>query len=242
MTKLKWAIGDNIHHGRNKQLKNLSNHLIKWVDICSLHESSFVCERLEIGEYNGKSVKVGLLAEKAKEHWRSGKFMDPVSIIYDNEKDACVFADGRHRLVAAYQLGARKIPVLMRQSDSTNIDNLLSQQTVKERFKNHKTPDLYTISYWEFCLSHETEITIQAKKAAKALLCNHPSNCPELVLREIKKGDWNFFVPGSAYYMYYFGQYKQKGYKTVWAAFTRKIDEYLIEEIKNGSPVGLPYP
>lgn len=50
---------------------------------------------------------------RAKEHWKSGGFMDPILAYYMPHRDSFGISDGRHRLVAAYQMGEKAVPLLI---------------------------------------------------------------------------------------------------------------------------------
>jgi hypothetical protein len=234
MTDIRWAIQDLANLKSKKSFLHKKEYSIHNVDIGSLHENTRVGERLELGEYNGHSEKPGLLAEKAKEHWRAGHAMDPICLTI-GPMNTISFEDGRHRLVAAYQLGASRIPVFIHKNEVTQVLSILNQAKMSDRlwflqstpFKSNfsaEYPPKYTIKWWEHCLSHPREIEYNATKAFDALI-KHFGNDVTLAYNKFSNSRWPRDTAGSLLYLHYFlSHLHSAAHVDVWHQFHSILD------------------
>lgn len=131
-TNVKWAIGDNVIHGTRpfkNRIKNgtFDNSSILWVDIEDVFKHTEEGFTLDVNHPSGGKNSIGNRVEKAKSFFAKG-YMEPSQIGYSPQKKSIVFDDGRHRLVAAYQLGARYAPVLILNSELSKIESLVDSK------------------------------------------------------------------------------------------------------------------
>lgn len=108
--QVQWAVGPNVEHASRISQHEQNRDELIWVDIEKLlrqvDENFYVDPDTNKGEIKGR-------IPRAKQHWADKGFMDPSSINYNERTDTFGFTDGRHRLVAAYQMGERKAPVVI---------------------------------------------------------------------------------------------------------------------------------
>lgn len=109
--EVKWAIGSDVKHATMLSQRDQvdSDYTIVWVNIDDLFAKTSPGQQIDIktgaGEIKGR-------IPRAKKFWSDEGFMDPPRVAYNEYTDDFVFTDGRHRLIAAYQLGERYAPVL----------------------------------------------------------------------------------------------------------------------------------
>lgn len=111
---LKWAIGSNINHATQltrKDLENPETDLV-WINIKDLYNQTSKNQRLDINDPDGGKIGLSGRVQRAKEHWLEDGFMDPSYIVWNRYENVFNFSDGRHRLVAAHQLGEKWAPVI----------------------------------------------------------------------------------------------------------------------------------
>lgn len=115
---LQWASGEHAHHAqpaaRRFQEPDREDYVVVEVDLETLFqhldpESKFDLE----SEEGGSSRSMKMRIPRAKEHWKSGGYMDPAMVGYNEHKNTFEVSDGRHRLAAAWQLGERKVPLII---------------------------------------------------------------------------------------------------------------------------------
>ena len=78
---------------------------------------------------NSKNYKKEFQLSMYKEFWANGGYMNPALIGWNDHFQNFNFTDGRHRLVAAYQLGERWAPVLV---DKDSVEKVKDLIQVKE--------------------------------------------------------------------------------------------------------------
>lgn len=59
------------------------------------------------------------------ERWENGKVIDPPEVSFQENSNHITFMDGRHRTIAAYQIGAESIPVAIKKQELERFKSLL---------------------------------------------------------------------------------------------------------------------
>lgn len=130
-TDVRWAVGPNLDKASlwiRKQIERGESD-IHWVNIEDVFKTTGRDQTLDVSDPTGGRNAIGNRVQNAIQHWAAGGYMDP-SEIYPDHNGQIGFQDGRHRLVAAYQLGHRWAPVLVADH------KLESLQEIPIRFKN----------------------------------------------------------------------------------------------------------
>lgn len=141
---LNWAINGNVIYGSNPYRNRIKNGTfddasIVWVnieDIFSHTEKDFT---LDLSSPNGGENSIGNRVDKAKSFFNGGGYMNPSEIGISSSGKHIVFDDGRHRLVAAYQLGARYAPVIVLSRDVGKVTGLVRTNTQPDNFSTMKS-------------------------------------------------------------------------------------------------------
>ncbi|KKM82479.1 hypothetical protein LCGC14_1319100 [marine sediment metagenome] len=110
-----WAVGKDKEHASNTAKNDLldpDNELV-WVEIKDLFDKTEEQQRLDVEDPVGGRYSIGNRVERARDYWQEGGYMDPPLVGWNDYKQTFNFTDGRHRLVAAYQLGERWAPVIV---------------------------------------------------------------------------------------------------------------------------------
>ena len=128
-SRVKWAIQDNIIHGtkpfRNRIINGtFDDASIVWVDIEDVFKHTESDFTLDVNDPKGGKNSIGDRVSKAKAHFMKD-YMNPSEIGYSSWTKSIVFSDGRHRLVAAYQLGERFAPVIVPNSEIASVKSLV---------------------------------------------------------------------------------------------------------------------
>lgn len=113
-TDVRWAVDDNADKAQDWMNRKINDphRVVVWVNIRDLFKHTDSDQQMDINDPTGGRNSIGRRVENAKSHWFRGGYMDP-SDIYVNQDGKVHFTDGRHRLVAAYQLGHRYAPVII---------------------------------------------------------------------------------------------------------------------------------
>lgn len=116
--KLRWAIGEHQSHaaGYVRSLLNDPDHILIWVNIRDAFALGHQPAVLDPEHPTGGENSIGDRVARAKQHWQDGGYMNP-SVCSINHFGAFDWGDGRHRMVAAFQLGELYSPVLIERSD-----------------------------------------------------------------------------------------------------------------------------
>ena len=96
-----------------------------WINIKELMNNTDPDFALDLNDPTGGKNSIGNRVERAKNHWNKNEFMDPSEICYNDHYNIIGFGDGRHRLVAAYQLGHQYAPVTMLKDDVPKIGKII---------------------------------------------------------------------------------------------------------------------
>lgn len=91
------------------------DYVVKVVNIESLMGNTNPIQKISLSAVTKSDDEniIGDRVSRAKEHWLSGGEMDMSEVGYGEYSKMVEFTDGRHRLIAAYQLGERYAPVLV---------------------------------------------------------------------------------------------------------------------------------
>ena len=125
-TPIKWAVGDDADKGlgwaKQQQTQDDSNMVIVWAHIEDLFNHTVHGYELDPTDPTGGKNSIGDRAARAKAHWTGGGHMDP-SDIFVHPNGLVDWGNGRHRAVAAFQMGHEYIPVLV---EKDNMKALIS--------------------------------------------------------------------------------------------------------------------
>ncbi len=90
--------------------------VLRRVNIQELFSKTPKNYRLDIADPTGGKNKIGDRVSKAMQYWQDGGRMDPPILSVQNRQ--VNFLDGRHRLVAAAQLGETEVPIIIAPADN----------------------------------------------------------------------------------------------------------------------------
>lgn len=118
--ELNWAVGDNKDKAeaayRQKGMK------ILMVDANELIEKTHPDWRVSP---DNNENHIGKRMDRAIEHFRSGRYMDPPEISHERGQYPISFGNGRHRTAASVLMGKPIIPVVVHPDDESKIRNTL---------------------------------------------------------------------------------------------------------------------
>ena len=125
--ELNWAVGPNINHayGAIKNDLNDPDYMVVWVDIKDLFDKTYSQQRLNVDDPTGGENSIGNRVERAKEFWHKGGYMNPSLVSWNDYCKCFDFSDGRHRLVAAYQMGERWAPIVIDKESTGKLKELV---------------------------------------------------------------------------------------------------------------------
>lgn len=121
---VKWAVGDNEDKatGFTSSFMKRPENTIIWMDIEKVFALSDRNFKLDVSDETGGENAIDGRISRAKNHWKDEKFMNPSEISVD-ENGSVHWVDGRHRQVAAYQLGKKYGPFVVNSETLRNLDN-----------------------------------------------------------------------------------------------------------------------
>ena len=132
--KVEWAIGNNIEHasrlGRKDQQS--SEYETLWLNIDDIFHYTDKSQSLDVRSHTGGENSIGSRVEMAKQFWLGGGKMDLAIIGWNEHFNNLQFTDGRHRLVAAYQLGDHWAPVLVEKNSIEKIKDVVRTKWLSE--------------------------------------------------------------------------------------------------------------
>lgn len=115
--RVQWATGQNVQRAQpmaqRYQSSERDDYVLVEVDIERLLKNIPKDMQVDISSEEGGGKSMRHRIPRAKEHWQSGNFMDPPIVGFNEWTNNFEISDGRHRLVAAYQMGERTAPVLI---------------------------------------------------------------------------------------------------------------------------------
>ena len=120
---VQWAVGKNIKQATTigKMDLTTSTNTLIWVDIRELYDYTWQSQRLDIDHPEGGPIGISNKIQRVKDHWQEGGYVDPSYLVWDRNEKAFVFVDGRHRLVAAYQLGEKWAPIIAANQETVDM-------------------------------------------------------------------------------------------------------------------------
>jgi len=140
-SKTKWAIGSNVIYGSTPYKNRIKNGTfddasIVWIHIEDAFKHTVEGFELDINDpTGGKNAKPERIT-KAKSFFTNG-FMEP-SELGVTSKESLLFGDGRHRLVAAYQLGEIYAPVIVLNTEIPLVKKMIRTLDKKISFEYMK--------------------------------------------------------------------------------------------------------
>lgn len=115
--QVQWATGPNIQHAqpmaRRYQSSERDDYVLVEVNIVRLLKSIPEDMQMDMSSEEGGGKTMRNRIPRAKKHWQTGQFMDPPIAGFNEWTNNFEITDGRHRLVAAYQMGERIAPILI---------------------------------------------------------------------------------------------------------------------------------
>ena len=133
--KLNWANEDNAKRNYNYKSNNL---VMLEVKIEDLMKHTFSNQKLDLNDPNGGANAKPIRIEKAKEHFLQGNPMDLPEVGCNDSGTAIGFTDGRHRTLAAYQLGADFIPMFIEKENLENFKKMVETRDIQSKLNNQK--------------------------------------------------------------------------------------------------------
>lgn len=117
LEQVQWATGPNLKHAQpmaqRLQSPERDDYVLVEVDIERLWDQLDTGSKVDLSSEEGGGQSMRTRIPKAKSHWEGGGYMDPSSVVYNKYKDTFDVSDGRHRIVAAHQMGERIVPILI---------------------------------------------------------------------------------------------------------------------------------
>lgn len=133
--KLNWANEDTAKRNYNYKSNNL---VMLEVKIEDLMKHTFSNQKLDLNDPNGGENAKPIRIEKAKEHFLQGNPMDLPEVGCNDSGTAIGFTDGRHRTLAAYQLGADFIPMFVEKENLENFKKIVETRDIQPKLNNQK--------------------------------------------------------------------------------------------------------
>lgn len=121
---LKWAIGKNKKYAKFGYPQEDSERMVVWANIKDIFDHTIDFQKMDINDPIGGKNSIGDRVAKAKQHWERQNYMDP-SEIHIDDMNRISFSDGRHRLVASYQLGYEWAPVVIYKDQLDNLKKIV---------------------------------------------------------------------------------------------------------------------
>lgn len=133
--ELNWANEDNAKRNYNYKSNNL---VMLEVKIEDLMKHTFNNQKLDLNDPNGGENAKPERIEKAKEHFSQGNPMDLPEVGCNDSGTAIGFTDGRHRTLAAYQLGADFIPMFVEKENLDSFKKMVETREIENKLDNQK--------------------------------------------------------------------------------------------------------
>jgi hypothetical protein len=108
--QLSWATRDNAERPNNYDRDDYKLLTVNVADVFAHVDSEFA---LDLQSDTGGKNAIGNRLDRAKKHFSSGKPMDPPEVALNSRNNKIEFSNGRHRAVAAHQLGHKYIPMFV---------------------------------------------------------------------------------------------------------------------------------
>ena len=130
LTEVQWAVGkDSQHatrpHQARQKNKVYDDYELLWVNIEDVFANTERDFTLDVKDPKGGVNAIGDRVQRAKSHWGGGGHMDPSELGVSDYSKKVYFSDGRHRMVAAYQMGQEYAPALVPRGEVEALKNLV---------------------------------------------------------------------------------------------------------------------
>jgi hypothetical protein len=125
---INWAVGKDVDKAEvNRYVQNDPDYIIVQANIVDLFKYTTKEFRLDLEDLKGGPNAIGSRIPNAIQHWQNGGYMDPseINVNLDNYRGPVSFLNGRHRLVAAYQLGHQYAPVIVPKSELLDLEKIV---------------------------------------------------------------------------------------------------------------------
>jgi hypothetical protein len=146
---MNWATTENSERPNNFSSLDYILLNVNVVDIFSCMDDDF---KLDIYDCLGGKNAIGNRLDRAKEHFISGEPMDYPEVAYSSYSKKINFTNGRHRSVAAFQLGCNYVPMFIYKETLADFMSLVRtkplEQSPKE-FLNKKIPEKQSVKYFK---------------------------------------------------------------------------------------------
>ncbi len=123
--KVQWATEPEQAWRSGKNDLQDPNYKLMWLNIKDIFGATEKFQRLDPTSRTGGPNTIGDRIKMAKQHWADGNYMNLSIIGWNDYTNAFNFTDGRHRLVAAYQMGERWAPVLVDKNSVNKVEELI---------------------------------------------------------------------------------------------------------------------
>ena len=135
LIEAKWAVGKHHKHATRPHQNRQEHHKdvfdLLWVNIKDVFANTEKDFTLDLDDPKGGPNAIGRRVADAKTHWTGGGYMDPSEIGVSDWSGQIMFSDGRHRMVAAHQMGQEYTPALVPKEDVDKLKKLV--RTLKKQ-------------------------------------------------------------------------------------------------------------
>ena len=121
--KLRWAVGPNFSQAEYKPAQTDKDRTVVWARISDIMAHTRRDYALDLQDPKGGPNAISNRVAKAKKHWAAGGYMDPSEIHVQG--NTITFTNGRHRLVAAHQLGEEYAPVVVALDELDDLEKIV---------------------------------------------------------------------------------------------------------------------
>lgn len=141
MNNLNWAIKENAIRPNNFDVDHYELLYVNVIDMMNNTEKDF---KLDPYDRTGGENSIGVRLPYAVEYFKSGQPMDYPEAYYSKYTKKVGFDNGRHRTVAAFQLGEEYVPMFVYTDGIDEFKNLVRTKSVSpdniEEFIEKKSP------------------------------------------------------------------------------------------------------
>jgi len=105
--KLKWAIGENSNKAEDSELLDLIKREIVWFDILDFYKHTCIPWKIDPDNLTYRHERK---IDRVRKHIYEDGWLDPSDVRRMHDDGINIRVEGRHRLIAAYQLGEKYAP------------------------------------------------------------------------------------------------------------------------------------
>jgi hypothetical protein len=174
---VRWAVGKNRSKASNLAQRDLKDpdYVLVWANIKDIYDNAVPNMALDLDDPMGGKNRIGQRVPNAKRFWSGGGHMDP-SLIYMRGSKVD-FQDGRHRLVAAYQLGHRYAPVLVNREGLAAFQRVVRTKQDEMQVINYPVRMLggqqHVVKVWKNPTLSQTQALVKRLEQVRALDDHH---------------------------------------------------------------------